>query len=502
MRNDGFKVTLVTFYGNLEHFDDMARALQNENIVVHSYPLFQYVADPNDRIEDAVNHFHKELVRENPDAILWQCLVLNDVVMENIKRLHPKRLHLHYNPSDTHVWTDPSLHFEQKQAIFDRIFTTCHSALPRYGNRGRHLKPSVNANFFAPSPDAKLSCDVVMVVGNLRDGASDAKISRRKLIEDLARCAGLNFHLYGPPIHEKNFPTVYKGYAPYSRLARIYSNAKVSLSIGASSKDGGAISTKTLQILASGGLLVTDSSAEFDQNLVNGKHYLELPTSDPVNFILHVVKNHERYKGIRQDARKICLTNYPWSNLAIAVHEEIVKRTFDYKYYCEINSIAPPDYSAAWQHWVTVGKRRGALTFKPLVRPDFSWEEYVSVNQLDALKYDTELKAWTHYLEIGKKRGYILCINGDGRKRKLVAQTVGDGVPINVSKRTNVEFSTAEDVLKMYGSITSAIVDVAKIPTALKELSEFCGRCVRSDVNDILEDVYRLWVYNTDTCEK
>jgi hypothetical protein len=339
----------------------------------------------------------------------------------------------------------------------------------------------------------------VFVVGNLREGSSDMKISRLGLIRALLENTKLNVHVYGPPSLKEYFPSAYQGFAQWNKLPVIFSNAKVSLNINASGVVNGAVSTRAIQIMSCGGLLVSDGSKEMHRMFTPNMHYLELPENDHVGFIEVVVKTQEAYQHIRHNARQLCMANHTWSNLASIVKEEIVLQKFDYVFYSSMNGIDPPMFNMAWSHWRMEGRHRNALTVRPEVDPDFDWERYVEDNQIDRTRYNTEMKAWVQYLEEGRRLGmFIVLRKGDGAKRRRVG---GDGVihptlPLNISPQTGHEVGSLEDSHLLYAQFSSIFCDpYADAMTCLRFAGKYFYCHKNINVSDVLSQVAREWLY-------
>ena len=491
-----FKVLVITFYGLIEYFEDIGKSLSSHGISVIDFPLFKYHSDKHDSIRNAMSEFNQFISTSKPDAILWQCMLLEERQLSHMCRLHSNILHFYFTASDTHIWDDTEMNYRSKQVFMNRVFTTCEHALPRYNGRGRLVNPCVNTKFFSPVEDARYTCDVVFVVGNLRHGYSDSKTSRLKLLRALCSVTDLEVHIYGPPCIETHFPRNYKGFANWNRLSMIFSNAKICLNTNASGEVNGAVGTRAFHILASGGLLVSDRSKEMDRILIPNTHYLELPgPGDVVDFVKMTIRGIESFNHIRENGRRLCQEKFHWGNLADAIKEEIVKKRFDYIFYNHINELTPDTFENAWKHWCSNGKYRNALTFEPTIDPEFDWEGYIRENKINAERYDSELKAWVHYLEIGKRAGMFL-VYIEGRKRRKITK-VSSGTPLHVSTRNGDEFGVPGDVLRLYTLMSDTwFCDIDDIYGNLQSINDFFQRHTKANANDVLKEVERGWLHN------
>lgn len=379
------RIVLVTAYGATEQFRDMIAGFDGQNVDVCHYPLLQNVTNHIGSVDDVVDHFHNFLLRQNPHAILWQCLILNPAIMQNLKRLHGNRHHLHYSVSDPHAWTAPS-GYAEKQRVFDKVFTTCQNAVERYSGRGQYIPVCVSSRTFSPRVDKQFECDVAFVLDTLDHVSCDPTSEQNALIERFVRSApALQLNLYGPAIYAELFPAIYKCTPQWRQLPSIFSMAKVVIIVG--NRKNGAVSDSAIQALASGALLVLESNPDANRVLKVGAHFLELPFEDPASFVQNIVSDQAAYKYIREEGRRFVSQCHRWTNLAFGIIEEIVCQTFDYKYYNLVNLIQPDTFEQAWQHWQRVGRNRGALTFRPVPSDDFDWRECVGASHLEALIY-------------------------------------------------------------------------------------------------------------------
>jgi hypothetical protein len=235
------------------------------------------------------------------DKILVWNRSISKSVLEAIRRTSETEMCL-FNWDDPHsVRTGEILPNAQ---YFDKVFSCCREVEDNYLNAGakafQYLVPCFGSYHF-PEHDPKFVCDVGFACTNLYKNFSTVRYELCQKLRD----SDIDFHLYGPARIREEFPDNYKGYVQYHSSRRLFSSAKLSLSTHV--ENGlGYLNERDIDILASGGILLTDKVNGMEDELSDeqGRVYIEL-NEDPIPHIRELLKNIDQYAHLRERGRRL-----------------------------------------------------------------------------------------------------------------------------------------------------------------------------------------------------
>jgi hypothetical protein len=261
------KLLIVSYYGLKDSLASAADSLQKLGFQVETYPLFRFVFDRHDKLENYVDHFDAFIKEYNPEIVLWWFVQVPTSLIAQIRDRHRQRVHILYCWDDPYVWSDRSTDIAQKAKLFDIALITCEGSCARYIENGskvsQFLPPGFDPKINHPSGSSpqEYDCDISICCTNLYDNAQvypDQWIRRKELVDMIASDPSINFHIYGPSTLERIYPRQYRGYAKYEDLDRIFNRSRINLCTHVCKSGYKYVNERLFLILGSGGLLLVD----------------------------------------------------------------------------------------------------------------------------------------------------------------------------------------------------------------------------------------------------
>ncbi|WP_134684422.1 CgeB family protein [Brevibacillus migulae] len=284
-------------------------------------------------LENTILSFQPELVFSMGWDI-WHVDIHSEGRLPNIKEiLHRHQLfHVYFAEED---W----LHFENWSRLYvaevepNFVLTRSASCIPKYENMG---VPAVafdvgcNPDFHKPGPsEPQYECDVA-VIANGHFGFGEI---RSKSISDLI------IALFDQPFHTKiwgggwdvveNYHDgkkapehMLQGKLPYSETPKVYSSAKICLSVQTCNDQ---LSNRTYDILSSGGFLLTSDTPAVREKLIPGVNCVTSNSpEDTVNLIKHYLAHPVERMQIAEAGREYAMAHFAYQKTIPLVWPQIM----------------------------------------------------------------------------------------------------------------------------------------------------------------------------------
>jgi hypothetical protein len=365
------RVVIVGYYSCEHGFGGGAEALAKRGYVVDFFPLSAYVADHGvaetiDALVGFINNdvdvakMHPKTIHNKighggtlPTIILWWNNV--GTLMDSLRGVREK------TPNTRWIYYTWDVVQAQNTSERDNIYSVFDSCLTcsETDTFWYKLNGCRRAAYLAPGFDPKLhhpaatlnqeqeadkqrwECDVSLVCTNLyehehKDGGDD-HINRAKLLDklqekqqELAKIGTeLKVHLYGPAEFRDRYPTMYRGYANFEDLSKIYYWSHINICTHVSKRHSRYINERVCQILGSGGLLLVDATKDIKRVLDTDNECLIIDENDPVGQIMNVLKMYSNNEGrkrldeIKHNGYQRALEYLTWDHWAKTVDSTI-----------------------------------------------------------------------------------------------------------------------------------------------------------------------------------
>jgi hypothetical protein len=404
-----YRCLLVIFYDIRDFLIDIVATLKRLSCVVEIYPLYRYAADPHDHVSDYFDRLTNLTHEFNPDIVMFICLELTTPELRLYRQQHPHRYFVLYSSHDPHSWFVPELDLKHKAPHFDLVLTSCRESIEWYQQAG--TTTSLFTTFgchpqLHVGPVEPITQDVSMCIMSLYDHLHDQLIPRRQFLDRITRSPNwsgsqpqFKFKLYGPIELKILYPDHYAGYVPVSELPRVFQTSRINLSFHTFGKYHGYFNTRSIQILAAGGLLAIDPVPGIHDILVPDQECILLNLTDPIEQLEKLITKSDHLSDIARRGYQRVGRDYTWDHWAQLIWREFHRARFSQSFYAAYN-VGPHDV-ANFDHWDQIGRHHGYIGVIPVPARDFDATTYAQRYQV---AHDD---AWTHWLTIGRKSGHM-----------------------------------------------------------------------------------------------
>lgn len=332
------KLCTISYYGPIETIGLAEKSLSDCNIEVYDFPLFKYMHDVFDKVDNYIDKLVSFVKDNGIEFILWWFInIPTDEFIEIKKQTNVK--YLFFNWDEPYNW--PQCDIINKMPYFDMVFVTCKETLSTYLNNGCKyaycLYPgfSQERNFIIKEMNselyAKYSCDISICCTNLYENNElypNQYINRKKLISDIYNNQteyGYSFYIYGPESLKELYPLSYRGFAKYDELNYIFNYSKINLCTHVLNNKKGYLNERVILIGGSGGLLLVDSVDGIneifklnDEIIILDKHYY-------IQQIKSILNDYDKYIDVRKAFNDTCIKKYTYNNWANFIYNKIIK---------------------------------------------------------------------------------------------------------------------------------------------------------------------------------
>lgn len=300
------KILVVCYYEIKENIKGMVEGLEEHGCEIISYPLYRYKYDPNDKREDYLKHFIKFITSEHPDVLLWWYIGLSISELREFTNSVkvPSILFCHNDPLELDE-------FKGVSSFFDGVITPNKSSVELYESITLFCMMGVDPRTFYPlKEDKNYLCDVSFY-------CETAEYAN--MIHNLSKAYDIHFNLYGPDFLKNKYPDCYIGNPSYQELNYIFNKSKVNIVILKENLD--YLSETVLQILASGGLLLTTPSIF----LTNNKDCLFLDEEHYITQVRYILENYDDLSIIKQHGmqKSQIYTWYKWAEAILQFFDKL-----------------------------------------------------------------------------------------------------------------------------------------------------------------------------------
>lgn len=282
----------------------------------------------------------EEIARFKPDMIvdmgwdIWQQIKYMSGELYTVRQVIKKHnlFHLYFAEED---W----LHFERWSRRYcsimrpDFVLTRSPLMIRNYEEMGipaTFFDVGVNPEFHKPVPPVPAyTCDVAVVAnGNFTKGEL-----RYRSVNDLVlplfdqkqwnvKIWGRDWDGIGSCYPNRSVPaSVYQGLLPFTETNKVYSSAKISISIQ-TCKD--QLSNRTLDVMASGGFLLTSNTKAVRERLRPGVNCAASDSpGETLRLIRYYLEHEEERKKIAEEGRRYALERFTYQKTLKTVWPEI-----------------------------------------------------------------------------------------------------------------------------------------------------------------------------------
>lgn len=330
---------VVSYYGPIEAIYHAEKWLRkSDQIKVYDFPMYKYINDPHDKINDYVKKFIEFIQDNKIDIILWWFMnVSTDIFIEIKNKTNVK--YAIFNWDEPHNW--PYVDMINKMPYIDISFVTCQETLEKYQENGCNhafcLYPGYEPEINYPIMDInmqdynKYNCDISFCCTNLYDDSTvypDQYIKRKELVDTIYNGQEeyeYSFHIYGPIFLKDMYPKSYKGFIKYEELNKLFNYSKINLCTHVQYKYFGYLNERVILIGGSGGLLLVDKVNGIDNIFDKNNEIILLQKENYVNQICEILNNYGEFIDYRKNLGKKCSQNYTYQKWAEFINNEIMK---------------------------------------------------------------------------------------------------------------------------------------------------------------------------------
>ena len=202
---------VVSYYGPIETIGLAEKELESTGINVFDFPLYKYMHDTHDKVNNYIDLFVEFLLTHNIKYVLWWFINIptNEFIL--IKERTSVK-YIFFNWDEPYNW--PACDIVNKMPYFDAVFVTCKESLDIYKSKGCDhaycLYPGFdkNTNYMISEMNIELynkyNCDISICCTNLYENEKlypDQYINRKKLIDNIYNgqfIYNYKFYIYGP----------------------------------------------------------------------------------------------------------------------------------------------------------------------------------------------------------------------------------------------------------------------------------------------------------------
>jgi hypothetical protein len=320
------RICVITYYGFKESLLSAANALRDQNHYVTEFPLFRYMHDRHDKVDNYLELLIDFIKKEKIDLVLWWFINISPEEFSKIKSETQVKYAL-FNWDDPFNWSDCQL--AEKSQYLDYAFVTCSESLTRYVDAGcqnaHQLLPGFDPLIHHPDENItdadyeKYGCDVSFCCTNLYEDAArypDQCYKRKEIIDQIYRAhldGKFIFHLYGPKNIGDQYPEVYRGFVSYSESNLVFNCSKISLCTHVLGNMEGYLNERAILIGAAGGLLMVDPIKGIEK-LLGSK--IVIMCDEIVKQIENILTNYRLYAPRRSAIASHILQNYSYDQWA------------------------------------------------------------------------------------------------------------------------------------------------------------------------------------------
>jgi hypothetical protein len=380
------KIMIISYYDLIEYFAAIKENLEKYEYIVCHYPLFRFAYDQHDKKKNYIDHFTDHISEEMPDIILW---CFNDIpsdIFINLKKKFNNIMFIFYN-FDEPMNISPEIFKKTKNC--EIVMTTSKEYVEDYYKHGNIKKENIiynifgcDTNYYYPIDNIEsntFDCDIGMVCYNI---LYDTKffnaqyINRKNMIENIVTyCKKHNkiFKIYGSTVLNEFFPENYAGDISYINKNKLYNSAKIMICTQSFCDKSSYFDENIFQIMASGGLLLTDKVKDAENYLTNKHDVIFLDKNYYIRQIDSILNNYDKYLDIRKNAYQTS-KKYTWENWVKNMHIVIVKNKFNSKLYADLYNIN--DDEATFDHWLNNGITLNHIAMSFKIPNTFNYVEY------------------------------------------------------------------------------------------------------------------------------
>lgn len=354
-------VLIIGAYGLRDGYLAGSNALKRIGCSVGFFPLFDYrnVNGDLDDIIRAINgevtekHYVNMDVKGKAKVCIWwhMCSNLAPEEILKIRKNTQDVTHIQISWDASYAFKDKPMWKSHRDSamsdiiLYDHIFT-CN---PKMINFLRQFRD--NVEFLSQGYDLEISkyveepdysCDVSIVCTNLyTDGLWDEqRVNRKQLLDEIYKDKSIKLYIYGPKGLKQLYPESYRGFIPYNRCHKVFSNSKININISPvgdslnDTVDGVQrhyFSERLPQILACKGLMLADT--DYTGILTPGKDYcLGFTLSDCMVKIYAILKHNEDFDEMRESGYAKSV-NFTWEKSMEGILS-IIDPTYTNAYKC------------------------------------------------------------------------------------------------------------------------------------------------------------------------
>jgi hypothetical protein len=330
------KLCVVSYYGPIDTIGLAEKMLENSNTTIFDFPLFKYMHDTYEKIDNYVDVFIKFIQDNDINIVLWWFINIPTSQFAYIKEISNVK-YLFFNWDDPYNW--PHCDIINKMPYMDAAFVTCYESLATYLENGCKI-----AECLYPGYDPKnyfmiteinteiinrYSCDISICCTNLYDDDNlypNQYIKRKQLLIDIYNgqfTHNYKFYIYGPESFRELFPLSYRGFAKYDDHNYIFNYSKINLCTHVINNKKGYLNERVILIGGSGGLLLMDNINGINEIFDINKEILILDKHYYVEQIASIIDNYEKYIDIRKNLNIKCMKNYTYECWAKSILSSI-----------------------------------------------------------------------------------------------------------------------------------------------------------------------------------
>lgn len=270
------KIAIVGCYYNMESYKCMMDALISIGNTVDFFPMLYYHHNDKNNVEkdfqaflDGKSSNDKVIVnrQSNKDPlqiIIWRCYLAPKKIFQMTR--DQGIINVLYNctdPFETMEHNIDSSNLSEILPYFDTVFTTSKKSIDIYHQHGvknvYHTTMAIDPMIHKPINAKSYDCDVSFVINSLYID-NPYGIDRKKLLDRILQISNIKVDVYGPSYLKEFYPNNYVAEVPYDQSSKIFATSKINLNTHHINPDnnGDSLNERTFQIIASGGLMLTD----------------------------------------------------------------------------------------------------------------------------------------------------------------------------------------------------------------------------------------------------
>lgn len=464
-------ICFVSFYEIKEYINSIKNGFDNYLYTIYNYPLYKYIYDSNDKIDNYEIHFLKYISKLEPDIMFWVFFDSNNNSIINKSRKTLKNTIMIAYLMDYKQVCDQ---FVQSLNNFDIIIINNLKLVDKLvdlsiveHNKILYIPMCYDDNLYKPLPNLDQSKFTdLLYINNIFDAD---RVSLIKQLVNYSVDHGTKLSLYGSIKYQEIYPQYYVSTYSYYDLPIIINNCKLVICDDINMVPKILACNKKIAGIGIDMLALSDYYIGYYQQIDTDK----LTKLINNNFNLSTTPMYYKY------------TSYTYKNMITKLHSKLCIKYFDIDFYQKTYNLNfNENAELGIQHWLKIGIKSNFLPMYFKVPNNFDDQNYANSLKTQNIAFNgNKHYLYYHWKNFSNNHNFITdassidMINEFDPKLKII---------INTDNLINI--------LSMFSKIDR---NIDEIDVSLKRLSDILDGNYNIDINWCLKYYFKM---NDQTC--